>query len=155
MQKLQQRYLTGGLLSASFLLVATSSAALALDDVTQCVELSDRQPVELELSVADNYANCFTLAGVPLDSDVTITSMTEANFTHQIKVYEVQQQQGDLIASYDSNERGLTQVSVAQNGKPIAIEVSPEERSRNKHLKVQYLQMGAQPQVVIELINRS
>lgn len=155
MQKLQQRYLTGGLLSAGFLLMASSSVALALDDVTQCVELSDRQPVELELSVADDYANCFTLAGVALDSEVTITSMTEANFTHQIKVYEVQQQHGDLIASYDSNERGLTQVSIMQNGKPIAIEVSPEERSQNKHLKVQYLQMGAQPQVVIELINRS
>lgn len=154
MQTLPRRYLTGGLLSAALLLATTSSAALALDDVSQCVELSDRQPVEMELSIADDYANCFTLAGVPLDSDVTITSMTEANFTHQIKVYEVQHQRGDLIASYDSNARGLTQVSISQNGRPIAIKLSPQERSSNKHLKAQYLQMGSQPQLVLELFNR-
>lgn len=156
MQKLHKQLFTGGLWSAGFLLWASSSAVLALDDITQCVELTDRQPVELELNVADNYANCFTLVDVALESEIAITSMTELNFGHQVNVYAIEGiTNAELIGSYNSNERSLTQVSIAQNGKPIVIEVSPAERSRNKHLKVQYLQMGTQPQVVIELVNQS
>lgn len=153
--KLPQPYRTSITIAASMLLWAGSHAAFAVEDIEQCVALSDRQPVELALSGANDYANCFTLVGVPLDSEVTITSMSEASFAHQIYVYEVNGgRDTQLIGSYDSNERSLTQVSVAQNGKPIAIEVSPAERVRNKHLKVQYLQMGSQPQVVIELQNQ-
>lgn len=156
MQKQQKRMFTGGLLSAGLFLWMSSSAALALDDVTQCVVLTDRQPVELELSMTDDYANCFTLGDVALDSEIAITSMTELNFAHQVNVYAIDEvESAELLGSYKSNQRSLTQVTVAQNGKPIAIEISPAERTRNKHLKIQYLQMGAQPQVVIELVNRS
>ena len=138
------------------LLVSTSIFSVqAIDDFSECIELKDRQPVELELSPSEGFANCFTIDESAEFTDLSITSMSEASFMHQVFVYEKNDNQAPtLLGTYDSDTKSLSQVTVRANGHPLAVSVLPEERQLNKQLKIQYLLMGSTPQVVIELYNR-
>lgn len=144
-------------LFAACLLVGSSVISVqAIDDLSMCIELQDRQPVEVELNPAEQFANCFTIADSFNFTELNITSMSEASFMHQVNVYEVSSvNQADLIGTFDSNDASLSQISVVANGKPLAFKVLPTERSSTKQVKVQYLQMGTFPHVVIELYNQT
>ncbi|WP_126788340.1 MULTISPECIES: hypothetical protein [Aliidiomarina] len=134
-------------------LMAVGTAS-AVEDLGQCVELQDRQPVELQLDEKGQWANCFTLNGIAAGSEVEITAMTERNFEHSVNVYEVNgASSADLVGEYNS-VRSLTQVSVPQNGNGLAFDVVPGDVSSAKNLKVQYLMMGSSPQIVIEMYNQ-
>lgn len=147
----------GGSFAAIVALLMSSSllSVQAIDDFTNCIELQDRQPVEIELSPSHEFANCFTIDESIDFTELSITSMSEASFMHQVSVYEKNgNEKPKLIGTYNSNSKSLSQVNVPANGNPLAITVLPEERQLNKQVKVQYLLMGTMPQVVIELYNQ-
>ena len=132
--------------------IAITSTATFATDFNHCVELEDRKPVAVEISAPDNYANCFSLNGLAADTEVHFTSMSAANSTHQLSVYQLDATaQGTLIGDYDSMGSVLSQVAVTRSADPIAFAVAPNEAEGSKYLRVQYLQMGTSPQVVIEM----
>lgn len=148
----------GGCFAAVIGLLMSGSvfSAHAISDFSSCIELQDRQPVEIELSPSHEFANCFTIDDSFDFTELSITSMSETSFMHQVSVYEKNgNETPKLIGTFDSDSKSLSQVNVPANGNPLAITVLPEERQLNKQVKVQYLLMGTMPQVVIELYNRS
>lgn len=133
----------------------TIPTALAIDDVDSCVALHDRQPVEIALSAENGYANCFTIAEPLNHQELHITSMSEASFMHQISVYELDRNEvPTLLGIYDTDDASLAQMNVPTNGQNVAFQVVPEDTASGKALKVQYLQMGTLPHVVIEVRNQ-
>lgn len=129
-------------------------SALALDDLSSCTQLSDREPVTLETGIGEVANSCFVLPGSNGPEELNITSMTEASFAHQLNVYEVNGGGAELIGSYDSNDISLTQVSLPSHGHNIAVEVLPLERDSGKRIVAQYLVMGSTPQMVLEVYNQ-
>lgn len=154
MKSLNATYIAVSLSALSLTSLLVAGSAMAVDDVTQCVTLQDRQPVELELNANGQWANCFTLDGIEAGSKIEITAMTERNFEHSVNVYEVNGSNSAALIGEYSSVRSLTQVSVPQNGSPIAFDVVPGDLDTSKNLKVQYLMMGSSPQVVIEMYNQ-
>ena len=151
-----KKFTIGSLTAGVGLLISSSLFSVqAVDDFSGCIQLQDRQPIEVELSPSHDFANCFTLDESFDYSELSITSMSEALFMHQVTVYERNgNDKPKLIGTYDSDSKSLSQISVPANGNPLAIMVLPEERQLNKRVKVQYLLMGSMPQVVIELYNQ-
>lgn len=142
-------------LSATLALAAVmvSGSAWSVERAEDCVLLEQRAPVEVELVTGNGYANCFRIADIEEKVDLYITAMSEADYKHQVKVYELNPGSNvETLGTYESNDKSVTQVVVPKSDKDLAFSIVPtSSQATNKSLTVHYLHMGDSPQVVVEM----
>ncbi|RUO25305.1 hypothetical protein CWE09_00790 [Aliidiomarina minuta] len=130
-----------------------SGSALSVERAEDCVLLEQRAPVELELETGNGYANCFRITDIEEEVELHITAMSETDYKHQVKVYELNPgSRVEALGTYESNDKSVTQVAVPKTDKDLAFSIVPtSSQSTNKSLKVHYLHMGESPQVIVEM----
>lgn len=130
-----------------------SGNALSAEPGENCVLLEQRAPIEVELLTDNGHANCFRIADIEEKAELHITAMSEADYEHQVKVYELNPgSRREALGTYESNDKSVTQVVVPKSNKDLAFSIVPTSSpATNKSLTVHYLHMGDSPQVVVEL----